>query len=313
MGLPLAALALLSSACGSQTNYVASGSGGADGGFSMPVAHNAGEAFPDKPASVPVLTAEDIVRACALRIGCTTLPPTQSGRLAREAGCIYFVIWSAERAIPISSWPLWYWNERAGYFVRCTLRSAGDCRAIGACGTSRLFDMYCEEDGCDASLGAPFTCDGSVASIQTDGGVVTRDCARAYARCDPSSVTGCTDRHFTACPPGGTKADHCDGNVRLGCDRLGYVSYHDCARMGGICGVEPDGREGCIYNGGKTDPRCQDLAVTPRCVGSKLEACALGQFVSLDAPGICRGPWVAKRPPAMSSWHLVPGASPAAG
>lgn len=271
------------------TTACAPGSSGGSGGSNAigPIAHNASEAFPNKPVSLPAIDATGIVKSCALYTACTA-PSNQSSQadlLFGEGLCIGDVTWSAERAIPVSN--LTSDAERAEYFVQCVIAHAGDCQAISACAASRSSDIYCEEDGCRGPSGAQVTCQGTVATVHAGSDTFTRDCALAYAKCDPSSSTGCTDRPFTRCPPGGNTADHCDGNVRLGCDSLGQVSYHDCARMGGTCGTLPDGRQGCIYNGGVTDPQCASGSAEPSCSGSTLSACVNGQLVSADAPEVC--------------------------
>lgn len=286
--------ALLSSGCVVTTsdngNTGGSAGTGGTGGTTQnpvgPVAHNASEAFPDKPASVPVLTAKDIVQACATDVACSMSGAkyTQQDRLTGIAMCLDNVTWSAERAIPMSDLSLK--NERAEYYVGCVNQHAGDCSAVAQCSSGRNPDIACQEDGCRGPSGAQVSCQGSVATV--DG--TPRDCSVAYAACDPSSPTGCTDRHYTACPAGGTHADHCDGNVRLGCDGAGQVSYHDCSRMGGTCGTMPDGHQGCIYTEGTADPGCANNTKLPSCSGTTLAACVNGRLMTVDAPDFCTAP-----------------------
>lgn len=287
--IALAGVALVANGC--VVNTSDGGDPGAAGGSGArnpvgPVAHDASEAFPDKPASVPVLSAEQILRACATRVACAMSGSeyTQDGRMYALALCVNDVTWSAERAIPISD--LEQKNERAEYYVDCVNQHAGDCAAVARCGSDRAPSIYCEEDGCRSEAPADVTCQGSVATV--DG--TPRDCARAYAACDASSPTGCTDRQFTACPAGDPHVDHCDGNVRLGCDVAGQVSYHDCSRMGGTCGPMGDGHQGCIYTEGTADPGCADGSRFPTCSGNTLAACVNGRLVSAEAPGLCGAP-----------------------
>ncbi len=282
--------ALFSSACvvTSSDGGNVGGAGGAGGVATNPVgpvASNASEAFPDKPASAPVLTAKDIIKACATEVACDMSGPkhTPHDRMAGVLACVEYVTWSAERAIPMSG--LVHDNERAEYYVSCLDQHAGDCSSVAACRSGRASDIYCEEDGCRGPEGASVSCQGTVATI--DG--ASRDCALAYATCDPSSPTGCTDRHFTSCPAGSPHVDRCDGNVRLGCDSSGQVSYRDCSRMGGRCGTLPDGHQGCIYTEGSADAGCADGSRLPACSGVKLSACVNGRLVSADAAALCAG------------------------
>lgn len=279
--------ALASTACMVTSSGGTGGSGGAPHAIG-PIANNASEAFPKKPTSVPVIDATDIVKSCALYSACTAPSDlsSQSDLLGLEELCIADITWSAERAIPVSNFS--QDAERAEYFVQCAIAHASDCPAISACAAERSSQIYCEEDGCQGPSGAQVSCQGTVATVHAAGTSFTRDCALAYAQCDPSSPTGCTDRPFTRCPPGGNTADHCDGNVRLGCDAAGQVSYHDCSRMGGTCGSLPDGQQGCIYNGGVTDPQCTATpSATPSCSGPMLSACVNEKLVTVNAPELC--------------------------
>jgi hypothetical protein len=265
------------------------GTGGGGGSHPVgPVAHDASEAWPDAPASVPAISAQDIVRACAEIVGCN--PPEGSGATPLDAVslCVGQLTWSAERAIPVSN--LLEWNERAEYVVSCELAHAGDCTAQTDCYSGRDPVIQCQEDGCIATSSLTVMCNGSVAHLtKTSGSSFERDCSHAYTQCDAASPTGCTDRHFSACPADANPADHCDGDVRLGCDGAGQVSYHDCARMGGSCGAISGG-EGCVYQT-PPDPACatrNDVAAT--CESGNLLACVNGQRVSVVASGVCPMP-----------------------
>lgn len=286
--IAFAGIALLASGCTVSTSNGgnAGGSGGSGGSTPNPVgpvAKNASQAFPDKPASVPAISAKEILQACATDMACKLSGSkyTQQDRMNGTALCVGNVTWSAERAIPVSD--LTSWNERAEFYVGCVNQHAGDCSAVAQCSSGRDSGIYCEEDGCRDTANPQVTCQGSVATI--DG--TQRDCARAYATCDASSPTGCTDRHFTACPAGQPHVDRCDGNVRLGCDSNGQVSYHDCSRMGGTCGTMANGHQGCVYTEGTADPGCADGTRMPACSGSTLSACVNGRLVNVDAPELC--------------------------
>lgn len=285
--IALAGVAVLSNACAASSSD--GGNTGGSPGTSASnavgrVAHDAKEAFTNKPASVPVLSAKDIAAACATDVACSMSgeKTTKSDRMNGVALCVENVTWSAERAIPMSGFA--HDNERAEYFVGCVNQHANSCSSVLGCRTDRTSAVYCEEDGCRGAAGAAVTCHGSVATLD-DGS--SRDCARAFAECDPSSPTGCTDRQFTACPADESRADHCEGNIRLGCDRNGQVSYHDCSRMGGTCGAKADGQHGCIYTEGAADVGCANGTRLPSCDGATLRVCVNGRLVSVSAPALC--------------------------
>src|SRR5262249_46484930 len=108
-----------------------------------------------------------------------------------------------------------------------------------------------DADGCYGS--APRgTSDGGVAALvffHLRGGHLgpdRRHCAFADAECSTKSPTGCTDRPLVACEA--PAKDRCDGNVKLGCDHCGLVSYRDCAWDGGTCRGTPGGAE-CVPPG----------------------------------------------------------------
>jgi hypothetical protein len=253
-----------------------------------PVAKNARAAWPDRPENVPAITSEDIARACVESAICG--PETTGLRidaLRFVSLCVDVLTWSAERAIPVTG--LLNWNERAEYFVRCQLDHTGDCTAQKSCSSDRGPGILCEEDGCRVT-GSAFqvTCEGSLAKMQSGEVSFDRDCARAFAVCDPLSPTGCSDRQFSACPADLGSSDRCDGDIRLGCDRNGQVSYHDCTRMGGRCGTTPEG-EACTYSS-PSSPECSDpKQPAPACAGSMLAVCVNRQRVTLSAPGVCPG------------------------
>jgi hypothetical protein len=253
-----------------------------------PVAKNARAAWPDRPEDVPAITSEDIARACVERAMCG--PETAGsgvGALRFVSLCVDGLTWSAERAIPVTG--LLNWNERAEYFVRCQLDHTGDCTAQQSCSSDRGPGILCEEDGCRVTGNAfQVTCEGSVAKMRGGEASFDRDCARAFAVCDPLSPTGCSDRQFSACPADLGPGDRCDGDIRLGCDRNGQVSYHDCTRMRGYCGTTAEG-EACTY-ASPPSPECSDpTQPAPACMGSMLALCINGQRVTLSAPGVCPG------------------------
>ncbi len=281
--LPLLGSALVLGACSGSVTDTSGASLSPEG----PVASNAAEAFPDKPAGISALSRSEILQACLAAADCIQTQYTQEQMLGLVQLCVHDVTFSAERAIPMSGFS--NNNERAEYFVKCTLDNAGDCAAIDACRTTRIPDISCQEDGCriPSDTTSEVTCSGDTATVTIGGASAQRDCTRAYATCDPSSPTGCTDRRYTACPADVTKADRCDGNVRLGCDGAGQVSYHDCSRMGGTCGTMQNGAQGCIYP--NTDPACMKSPVPdPQCVSGSIQICVNGQELTTPAPGVCK-------------------------
>ena len=156
---------------------------------------------------------------------------------------------------------------------------------VRACDVARP-GVTCQEDGClGPADGRETRCAGSVATISAKSGDVTRDCALAHAACDAKSPTGCTDRPYTACPSDHDPHDRCDGDVRLGCDGAGQVSYHDCRRLGGTCGLDARGTYDCLYPG--VDACATDAPPASTCAGGKLGLCVLSALVEIAAPTLC--------------------------
>lgn len=181
-------------------------------------------------------------------------------------------------------------NERAEFLVRCVLQST-NCTDTNQCLTGRDSAIICEEDGCRVNTGETFTvtCNGTFATLVAGDHQIVRDCARAFAECDPNSETGCTDRPFTACPSGASTADRCDGNVIIGCDKGGQVTYHDCERMGGVCGMTTAATIGCLY--GAEDAECTgDMPQLATCVGTDMTVCVTKQLITVPAPDLCPVP-----------------------
>jgi hypothetical protein len=132
--------------------------------------------------------------------------------------------------------------------------------------------LECEEDGCWTTRNnGTVRCEGEIAMFSAYD--TPRDCALSGMLCDETSPTGCTDRLLTRCENGGR--DRCDGSIKLGCDRCGFVSYHDCAYDGrGRCVETEDGAH-CEF------PR--DCAQVPTvCAGTSLTLCVAGQLTSVD-------------------------------
>ncbi|MCS6900058.1 MAG: hypothetical protein RMJ98_10395 [Myxococcales bacterium] len=247
-----------------------------------PVATNAAEAFPQAPEGVPVLKPQDIFSACVKAAECELELPAEDAwaRSKEEAHsfvdiCTLAMAFSAERAIPVSGF--FNLDATADKWVDCVQRGT-TCGAINACSKKREL-ISCEEAGCTLSAVWKETkCEGSVATILTSEGTVTRDCSLAHATCDTQSKTGCTDRPYSACPADMDRADRCEGDIRLGCDGFDQVSYRDCSRMGGTCGMTSEGKMDCIYPA--KEGFCKKNGDSfASCEGSELVACFLGQEV----------------------------------
>jgi len=233
-----------------------------------------------------MLSEEQLLEACSIAGTCS--PEVMSldleTRLALVDMCIGDLVYSAERAIPITGWN--NGNERAEYWVGCVLGHEQQCDVVNTCRTGRDASIYCKEDGCTGSLSSAVQCNAEVASMHASGGVVVRDCALAYAQCDPTSPTGCTDRPFTQCAAEPPLPDRCDGDIRIGCDSGCHVSYHDCSRMGGTCGTTPEGGKDCIYPAPRS-PECTAVNAAPAaCASDLLSACVNGRRISL-ASALC--------------------------
>jgi hypothetical protein len=282
MACPLLSVLVLVSACGSSPD---------DGGQPNPsgqgpVATNASEAWPTAPENVPGISSSDILRACSIAGSCSS--EVSSYDTETRTGlvdlCVYDTVFSAERAVPISGFT--QANERAEFWTRCVLDNADSCDAVEACKTKRDTAIYCQEDGCRATEKLAVSCAGDVATLDTGSRSFSRDCARAYAKCDTQSPTGCTDRHYSQCAPeaaGAGAGDRCDGSVRLGCDGGSQVSYRDCTRLGGSCGAIPGDGQSCVYTAAE-GPACDPELSSAECNGGTLSACVNGFRLSQTSP-----------------------------
>jgi hypothetical protein len=238
------------------------------------------EAWPNRQTEPAPLSADELARACVALATCIDVDPPNQGtiedtRRLLQAICLqpsqsYF--WE-ERAVPTVDK-----NERWTFEARAILASGGGCPAVLATTTARAEEIHCEEAGCWwSSPDKPVptvTCAGDVATLETAGTTVTRDCSRAFASCDPDSATGCTDRAPVGCEH--PASDRCDESVRLGCDGTGRVSFHDCSRVaGGQCLDGVDGPT-CVY----PNETCTTLPAG--CKGDTVEVCAMGTLVDVD-------------------------------
>lgn len=252
-----------------------------------PIAKDAAEAFPGAPV-VPALTREAMLRACERAAECQLGQALGETTISRDDAvglailCVNGLTFSGERAIPISGWA--NRDATADVWVAC-VSEGKTCGDVRACDVERTH-VTCQEDGCLGPADWLETrCAGDVATVSTKSGDVTRDCARAHARCDTSSPTGCSDRPYTRCPEDDPHRDRCDGDVRLGCDGAGQVSYHDCRRLGGTCGVDEKGTFDCLYAG--TDACATDAPPATMCASGVLSMCVLGARVDTPSKVLC--------------------------
>lgn len=262
----------------------------ADGRVSV----TAAQAWPHRASELPVPSGDRLARACVALAGCLYVDDVAQGFYPEQTDAIR-ARWTAACADPASSFeeraiPLPGLNERLPRLLAAATESGWDCSMIHAARTKRPAGAKCEE-GCwwssDVDPVPTVSCSGTVATLTTFSGSVARDCAGALAVCDPASPTGCTDRPVTRCDP--QAKDRCDGDVRLGCNHLGQVSFRDCARMGGTCREIGTDRAECEYP--KGDAACS-IGVA-YCDGNAVHLCALAEHVAVDCTSLgfssCRG------------------------
>jgi hypothetical protein len=254
----------------------------------------AAEAWPDRGIEPPPLSLTELAQACALFETCIWGPGLVSTASDDWANGYYACTASQlsrsdvlptfedteERAIPGSPGI----GARWSWWARSAIAASGDCATVVGLDTGWVPDEQCEEDGCwFTNTPLPTTsCDGDVATVRypsTPPGNFVRDCSHSFAHCDPSSPSGCTDRRPVACES--WLADRCDGDVKLGCDGTGKVSFHDCARVRARC-VETSDGAACqrppAYRCKLGDVTCTD--------DRTLHACTQGEFVDVDCTAL---------------------------
>ncbi len=241
------------------------------------------EAWPNRGAEPAPLSADELAKACALLAACSDVDLSKGGteesvRQFLLGVCIdpaQSYLWE-ERAVPTQKK-----NERWTFEARAML-AIGGCNALAEASTPRASEIVCEEVGCwwqSSKKPVPeVSCDGQKATLSSAGTSVTRDCSHAFASCDPTSPTGCTDRAPTACQH--PAKDRCDGDIRIGCDGTGRVSFHDCTRVpGGKCVVAASGAVGCSY-----PATC--AGATGACNADVLSLCVFGTAVDVDCKAL---------------------------
>jgi hypothetical protein len=246
----------------------------------------AAQAWPNRAPETPALTLEEIAQACAtfgscltgtldagtlgITDGATTDPEVAKADLIRL--CALGLQGSEERAIPNGGY-----NERFAFEVRAAIAAHGDCAAVAAIHTERPAAIKCQEDGCwwSEAEAPTASCEGEVAVLVSGGSTFRRDCSHALTTCN-GSATGCTDRPLVACDP--AAGDRCDGDIKLGCDHCGLVSFRDCARLaGGHCVEKDDGTASCVYAAGTGCGPADQV-----CTGTMLTVCAAGTKTAVD-------------------------------
>jgi len=233
------------------------------------------------------LTREQIVQACQIWVACTEDTALSGRTLAVGddplASCIGLILLaSANGEVIIDT------NESARFVIDCLSSAAGDCDQVLGCSTRNPLYAQCAA-GCPRGRAA-VTCNGSVATVETEAGVVERDCARADRACDPDSVSGCNDALRYSCPRDqiGYRVDSCwlagawcEGDVVLACN-VGQVSIGDCAALGGACQETSQNRATCVYPDAP-EPGCESLSSEERGTDTNGEfQCVRGRKVYLE-------------------------------
>ena len=239
----------------------------------------AAQAWPSRNVEPAPLTAGQIAQACARIGGC--LAPTDHTPSAKEDDDLGWATalcttpdGAEERVIPLADQ-----NERWSYILREAL-VAKSCADVNALKTKRAAGIDCQEDGCwwAYSTSIPkVTCAGDVATLESGGTTYVRDCSHSYTHCSPTSPTGCTDRGPVGCDPAGL--DRCDGEVKLGCDHTGRVSFHDCGLVGQKCVEDTQGAH-CATAAADT------CSVGASCEGAVLSLCVEGGKVTVDCAAL---------------------------
>jgi hypothetical protein len=222
----------------------------------------AAEAIPSLGTQPGLPPAADHARACVKLNSCTQLPLEKC--LQPDA--------SEENNIPFGTT-----NERVLFLIHEALKPGADCAALKKLETARATPINCESHGCEwISQTDPVptvTCNGDVATLTAKSATFTRDCAHSFAKCDPKSPTGCSDRPLIKCPS--DAIDKCDGDVQIGCRQIGFVSARNCALYGGKCSsMGTFGNATCVY-----DKACTP---SPTCKGTAVEVCLGGTRISVD-------------------------------
>jgi hypothetical protein len=250
----------------------------------------AAEAWPMRPTEPAPLSRDDLARACVTLAACLYVDDVSSAfdlNVARgrawfaqscanpgpsdDVGSLFGegAGRSEEYVIPLS-----HTANRLPWLSQAALAAKGDCAKVLATRSARPAPLVCASHGCWwKDLSTSVKCSGSVATIVGSTATYTRDCSHSLTTCDPTSVTGCADRPIISCDP--VAGDRCDGNIKLGCRKTGFLSYRDCSWYGGKCVEDPGGKAHCQYAAS-----CPDRE--PTCTGTTLHLCTLGEPISVD-------------------------------
>jgi hypothetical protein len=243
------------------------------------------QAWPTRGPEPAPLDRQEWARACVISGACAPSAPADGLDLAaaRSLGTVACTGQpNASEAAAIPMRPLgsaitWIADERWSFFARAIAPLGSDCAAVESLLTPPVPQVWCREAGCDWYPGGvppPLVrCDGDIATLLTRDGPFERNCATAFARCDETSSTGCTDRRAIACGRGDFA--RCDGDIRLGCDGEN-VTFTDCSRHGGTCVERPRDAE-CVY---PADGAC--MAADEACNGDMIELCVQGERIAID-------------------------------
>lgn len=251
------------------------------------------EAWPNRPPKTPRLEPAEVAEACAALAACMDLSCSPFDGLWARAelqslcplgSLSLFDINAPERVIPIGSFPqdnrARAANESWEFALRTVLAARGNCTQIQQVLTERAPFIECQEDGCYATEFWPLTCNGDIATFRTTTTTLTRDCSRSGTHCSEASRTGCTDRQLIHCSC--AAQDRCDGDIKLGCDHCGFVTYHDCSWNGGHCEETTEGTGAhCVP---PVDP--STCVGSAGCNGSSLTLCTPTGAVDVDCSTI---------------------------
>lgn len=241
------------------------------------------EAWPNRATEPLPLAANEIATACSILATCSNVElkageDEDQVRAFLLHACLAPQFWE-ERAVPSLGK-----NERWTFEAR-TINAEKTCNALVGSTSARAKEIVCEEVGCwwqsNEKPIPTVTCNGNIATLNTEGTDIERDCSHALAVCDEDSATGCGDRAPTGCEH--PAKDRCDGDVRLGCDGTGRVSFHDCSRVpGGQCVDTPNEGPECVY---PADPNACSTAQLG-CSGTSLTLCVLETPVVIDCTSL---------------------------
>jgi hypothetical protein len=250
------------------------------------------DAWPNRADEPAPLAFPELAQACAIVGACGVMPGDPAEVTTH---CAQTINADEEFAIPVGSRALDLLppaDVRWTYFARAAiaeLEGGGDCAGVRALLPARPPPIVCGSEGCiwRAPQLPSVSCAGDVATLNMDGEIFVRDCARVYARCDTTSPTGCTDRQVVPCQPSEgdrENRDRCYGQIKIGCTLAGFISFGDCTRYpGAYCADGPSTLEAyCAYPpAGPCSSREQTCTD-----GQTLRLCVFGMLVDVDCAAL---------------------------